>query len=347
MKNRLLWLCVMLFILIGSCGWAQNLDRILIPQMERYESDIQSTYREYQKIYYEKKSSLAELRAFEEVISIYVSQILEIYETLSLSGFGDLEIPRDIAARALVYRSLIFLEKAPLNPEYYEKACYDYYNALIMFDHIENIPAIFKRLPEPILVGANEFTRLIDVIDYKGSDLYAFGKVKLNLRNFKITTNLDIDNMEFVRIECPIDKKKYTYNSAEQLIKETFKRVLSNEGESTTFLALPEGSYFIRPKAHSNPTRHIFLSAIYVRANQQHDYFVEPLVDWFIMYENPDTRKPKYAKATLTSLPPIKGDGNDEKKEGNSSNSKKGKSMEKIISLSQSVNACLEMVDSN
>jgi hypothetical protein len=225
-----------------SSGWTQNIDRILIPQMQLYESDIQSTYREYQKIYYEKKSSLAELRAFEDVISIYVSQILEVYETLSLSGFGQMETPRDIAARALVYRSLIYLEKAPLNPEYYEKACYDYYAALSMFDNSEKIPAIFKRLPDPILVGANEFTRLIDVIDHKGSDLYAFGKVELDLRNFKITTNLDIDDMEFIRIECPPDKKKYTYYFAEERIKDTFKKVLANEARSSTFLALPEGS---------------------------------------------------------------------------------------------------------
>ncbi|MDZ7263803.1 MAG: hypothetical protein ONB16_04415 [candidate division KSB1 bacterium] len=346
MNMRFLWLMVILFLLVTSCGWTQHLDRILVPQMERYESDIQSTYREYQKIYYEKKSSLAELRAFENVISIYVSQILEVYETLSLSGLGELEIPRDIAARALVYRALIFLEKAPLNPEYYEKACYDYYNALAMFDNIESIPAIFKRLPEPILVGANEFNRLIDVIDHKGSDLYAFGKVRLNLRNFKITTNLDIDNMEFVRIECPPDKKKYTYYAAEQLIKDNFKKVLSDEGQSTTFLALPEGSYFIRPKSQS-ASRHIYLSAIYVRSNQQHNYFVEPLVDWFIMYEDPSTRKPKYAKtASSDSENPIKGNGKDENKSAGGS-SKKGKSIEKVLALSQLVNSNLERVDSN
>jgi hypothetical protein len=346
MNMRFLWLMAILFMLMTSCGWTQHLDRILIPQMERYESDIQSTYREYQKIYYEKKSSLAELRAFENVISIYVSQILEVYETLSLSGFGELDTPRDIAARALVYRSLIFLEKAPLNPEYYEKACYDYYNALAMFDNIESIPAIFKRLPEPVLVGANEFNRLIDVIDHKGSDLYAFGKVRLNLRNFKITTNLDIDNIEFVRIECPPDKKKYTYYSAEPLIKETFKKVLSDEGQSSTFLALPEGSYFIRPKTQS-ASRHIYLSAIYVRSNQQHNYFVEPLVDWFIMYEDPSTRKPKYAKIAGSAVEnEIKGNGKDENKISSGS-SKKGKAMEKILALSQLVNSSLDRVDSN
>ncbi|MCU0642835.1 MAG: hypothetical protein MUC94_01045 [bacterium] len=345
MKQRLPWLFfTIIFLVAHSSGWTQNIDRILIPQMQLYESDIQSTYREYQKIYYEKKSSLAELRAFEDVISIYVSQILEVYETLSLSGFGQMETPRDIAARALVYRSLIYLEKAPLNPEYYEKACYDYYAALSMFDNSEKIPAIFKRLPDPILVGANEFTRLIDVIDHKGSDLYAFGKVELDLRNFKITTNLDIDDMEFIRIECPPDKKKYTYYFAEERIKDTFKKVLANEARSSTFLALPEGSYFLKAKTKQKSARYIYLSAIYVRANQQHKYVIEPLVDWFITYENPDTRKPTFAKTESDGSASVKGNGNHSKSTGKNS---KDKSMEKLISLTQSVNSGLDKVDSN
>jgi len=345
MKKGLHWLFLaIIFMMTHYSGWTQGIDRILIPQMELYESDIQSTYREYQKIYYEKKSSLAELRAFEDVISIYVSQILEVYETLSLSGFGQLETPRDIAARALVYRSLIFLEKAPLNPEYYEKACYDYYSALNMFDNSEKIPSIFKRLPDPILVGAHEFTRLIDVIDHKGSDLYAFGKVQLDLRNFKITTNLDIDDIEFVRIECPPDKKKYTYNFAENRIKDAFKKVLTNDAQDKTFLALPEGSYFLKAKANPKSTRHLYLSAIYVRANQQHEYIIEPLVDWFITYENPSTRRPTFTRVESSANPSAKGNGKHLKPSGKNV---KERSMEKLIVLTQSVNSSLEKVDSN
>jgi hypothetical protein len=338
-----------LFMLIVPCFtiWGQSLDRILIPQMENYESDIQNTYREYQKIYYERKSSLAELRAFEDIISVYVAQILEIYETLSLSGFGRLETPRDIAARALIYRALIYLEKAPLNPEYYEKACYDYYRALAMFDNVDNIPAIFKRLPEPILVGAKEYNRLIDVIDHKGSDLYAFGKVNLYLQNFKITTNLDIDAMEFLRIESPIDKTRYTYNSAENLIKDTFKKVLMNDGTSNTFLALPEGSYFIKSKSKGKTARYVFLSALYVRANQQHDYLVEPLVDWFITYENPDTKKPKFAKSSGDNLTSAGGNGRNSNRSIKSSSSNKNIEIDRLIILSEVINECLDKVDSD
>lgn len=347
MRRWFWWLWLFILIVRGSPGWGQSLDRILIPQMENYESDIQSTYREYQKIYYERKSSLAELRAFEDIISIYVAQILEIYETLSLSGLGQLEMPRDIAARALIYRALIYLEKAPLNLEYYEKACYDYYRALAMFDNVDTIPAIFKKLPAPILVGAKEYNRLIDVIDYKGSDLYAFGKVNLNLRNFKITTNLDIDDMEFVRVESPVDKMRYTYHSAENLIKDTFKQVLMNDGRSSTFLALPEGSYFIKTKSKGKSTRRIFLSALYIRANQQHDYIVEPLVDWFIMYEKPNTKKPRFAKSSSDHSGSVEGNGKDSKHARKSKSANKNDDMEKLIVLSEVVNSCLEKVDSN
>ncbi len=347
MRRRFWWLGLFILIVPFSPGRGQSLDRILIPQMEKYEFDIQNTYREYQKIYYEKKSSLAELRAFEDIISVYVGQLLEIYETLSLSGFGKLEAPRDIAARALIYRALIYLEKAPLNLEYYEKACYDYYRALAMFDNVDNIPALFKRLPEPILVGAKEYNRLIDVIDHKGSDLYAFGKVNLYLRDFKITTNLDIDEMEFVRVESPIDKAKYTYNSAENLIKDTFKKVLMNDGRSNTFLALPEGSYFIKPRSKGKTARHVFLSALYIRANQQHDYLVEPLVDWFIMYENPDTKKPKFTQSITDNLSTVEGNGRNSKRIQKSRGSNKNNEMERLIILNEVTNSCLDKVDSN
>lgn len=347
MQRQFQGLLIVFVTLIASLCWGQALDRILIPQLENYELDIQSTYREYQKIYYEKKSSLAELHAFEDIISVYVSQILEIYETLSLSGFGDLEVPRDIAARALVYRALIFLEKAPLNLEYYEKACYDYYRALAMFDNVDNIPALFKRLPSPILVGAHQFNRLIDVIDHKGSNLYAFSKVNLNLRNFKITTNLDIDGIEFIRMDCSLDKKKYTYYSAENRIKEAFKNVLMNDDQSSTFLALPEGSYFIRPKTRNSSSRYIYLSAIYVRANQQHNYIVEPLVDWFIMYESPSTKKPRFLDSDLKNLSDVDGNGKHQLKNRAFNNSDKSLEMEKFVALSQIVNSALKKVDSN
>lgn len=308
MKKWIPLILLLHIIFFNKICQAQRLDMILIPKMESYELDIQNTYREYQRIYYEQKSSLAELRAFEDIISVYVSQILEIHETLTLSGFGNLEAPRDIAARALIYRALIFLEKAPLNVHYYEQSCYDYYRALAMFENAtDKVPALFKRSPHSIKVGSREYARLIDIIDSKSSELYAFGKVELNLRNFKITTNLNIDDLEFLRVESSVNKKKFTYLYAEKLIKDAFRNVLSKNEKNNIFLALPEGSYIIRSKTRNSSSRYTYLSALYVRANQQHEYIVEPLMDWFIAYENPTTRKPHFIRQQAQNENPSQG----------------------------------------
>lgn len=345
------WHQIILFfyiLLLGQFCQAQRLDMILIPKMESYEMDIQNTYREYQKIYYERKSSLQELRAFEEIISVYVSQILEIHETLTLSGYGNVEAPRDIAARALIYRALIFLEKAPLNIHYYEQACYDYYRALAMFENAnDEVPALFKRSPHPIKVGNKEYARLIDIIDRKSSELYAFGKVELHLQNFKITTNLNIDDLEFLRVESPGDKRKFTYHRAEKLIKQAFRNALSNTDRNSVFLALPEGSYIIRSKSRNSSSRYTYLSAFYVRANQQHDYIVEPLMDWFITYENPTTSKPQYIRQYAEHETPSQGSDSGQNIFRRSYETQELNRSEKIEILSGMVDSSLGKVDVN
>lgn len=334
------WCCFIFLSLLvlqsGVCtGLEQTLDQILTPQMQKYENDIQSTYLEYQKIYYEKKSSVAELRAFEDIISVYVTQILELHKTLSLSGFADLETPRDIVARALIYRALIYLEKAPLNVMYYEKACYDYYSALNMFKGVEDIPVIFKQLPYKLFVGNTEVHRLIDVIDRKGNELYNFGKVELKLRNFKITTDLKAEDLEFVQFKPGPGKAKYTFINAEQLIKDAFREMIEKEGKSSTFLSLPEGSYYIRSKSKKRSMNYYLMSTLYVRANQQHVYIVEPLADWVIMYEQPTTRKLSFVAAN-TDRGELKNTKN---------NPKKTEDMAKLIALEDAINSCMDSVN--
>jgi len=274
---------------------AQENNAVLILKMENYEKDIQKTYNEYQKVYYERKSSKNELQAFEDIISVYVTQILEIYETLQLSLVDDITKPRDIAARALILRSLTFLEKAPLNNEFYEKACYDYYTALEMYQNVDEIPVILKPLPQPIFVGAVKYDRLIDLIDVKGKDLFSFGKIKIKLRNFKITSNLNAEAFVFERFFTESKNSKFTYLKSESLIKHAFKNVLYNQEETEFFLALPEGSYRIKSSTKYNPF-YPSLSSIYVRPNQQHEYIIEPLVDWIVIYENPQSKQPDVKK---------------------------------------------------
>jgi len=293
--KKLALFCFALCLSFPVVGWSQIQSKILITKMEDYEVDIQNTYSEYQKVYYERKSSKNELKAFEDIISVYVSQILEIYETLTLSSARKIDKPRDIAARALIFRALTYLEKAPLNVEFYERACYDYYRALEMYNEDNETPVILKPLPRAIKVGNTDYKRLIDLIDAKGKELYSFGKVKINLKSFKITSNLNSDTFEFIRFSSPSDKSKYTYDFSENIIKDAFKEILVTNGTSSFFLALPEGSYYIRSNVIPNPL-FPYLSAIYVRANQQQEYIIEPLVDWIIMYEDPTTKQPNFFK---------------------------------------------------
>ena len=120
-----------------------------------------------------------------------------------------------------------------------------------------------------------------------------------------------------------------------------------NDGRSSTFLALPEGSYFIKPRSKGKTARHVFLSALYIRANQQHDYLVEPLVDWFIMYENPDTKKPKFTQSITDNLSTVEGNGRNSKRIQKSRGSNKNNEMERLIILNEVTNSCLDKVDSN
>ncbi len=276
--------------------WSQDQNSILVSKMEDYEIDIQNTYNEYQKVYYEKKSSKDELIAFENIISVYVSQILEIYETLTLSNPAVLEKTRDIAARALIFRALTYLEKAPLNVEFYEKACYDYYRALEMYNEREKIPVILKPLPKSIVVADKQYSRLIDLIDEKGDGLSYFGKIRIILENFKVTSDLNAETFEFIRFDHPPDKGNFTYLEAEGLIKKAVSEVFFKKEKVTFFLALPEGSYFIRSSSKNNPL-YATLSTIYVRPNQQEEYIVEPLSDWIITFENPKTKRPDFSTA--------------------------------------------------
>ncbi len=297
------------FLVIPFFCFGQSHHNILINKMEEYEEDIQNTYSEYQKVYYERKSSKSELLAFEEIISVYVSQILEIYETLTLSSIKMMEKPRDIAARSLIFRALTYLEKAPLNVEFYEKACYDYYRALDMYNESNKVPVILKSLPKPIRVANIEYKRLIDLIEAKGNELFSFGKVKIVLKSFKITSNLNAESFEFIRFSSPARTRKYTYDEAETRIKSAFSEILFNNNSNSFFLALPEGSYFIRSRTIDNPL-FPYLSAIYVRANQQQEYVIEPLVDWIIMYENPTTKQPDFYKANDSFSVNGQGQGN-------------------------------------
>lgn len=282
------------FLAVTASLWAQP-QEMLVKRMQQHEHSILRTYLEYQKLYYEDKSRTHELHAFENLLTVYIAQVLEIYETLNLSD-ESFFMPRDIAARALIFKSLMYLEKAPLNVEYYERACYEYYEALELYEGTDAPPVIFKDLPQPIQSGDKTYYRLKDLMEDKGQGLKKFGKVKLTFRNFMVTANFDPELLVLSRLEGekaqPID---VTYRLAEKRIKNAFAEVFKRNQEIEMYVALPQGTYVLRllgrPKSDYTP-----LTRLYVRANQEQSYILEPIADWVILYEQPGSKRPDYYK---------------------------------------------------
>lgn len=139
-------------------------------QMVEYENDVVRSYNELQKFLNENDMNLSEMIAFEELLSIYVNRILEIYETMERVAGSTLETYRGVAARALIFRSLTYLERSRLAPENFDKAVMDYKHALQLYQKGTTIPIMNKRLPYEIWIGRKMYTRLADLLDDKNKD---------------------------------------------------------------------------------------------------------------------------------------------------------------------------------
>ncbi len=276
------------FLWAASVG-AQNPVEPFIQEMQRFERNAIATYRAYQWLFYEEKQSQNELLAFENLLGVYVKRLREAYETLSLIGNPSwVDRARDIAARAYIYRALTFLEKAPIDIRYFERACYDYYEAMQLYENTTAVPAVFKPLPERIRIGTDIYHRLIDLLDAKGRDLFSFGQVHLLLRNFKVTSDFNENHLTLTRyIKSGVDSVGYTYHLAEQKIKQAFRKAFQSDQPVDVYLALPAGVYYIRSTGDT-PSEYVDLATIYVQANQFISYIVEPIADWVIFYETPE-----------------------------------------------------------
>ncbi|MFQ5750500.1 MAG: hypothetical protein ACE5HI_00765 [bacterium] len=280
-------------------GFAQQDQSILINRMRQHEQNILMTYLEFQKLYYEDKSRINELNAFEDLLTVYINQVKEIYETLNLSE-KNIQIPRDITAGALIFKALMYLEKAPLNNEFYEKACYEYYEALKIYEGTEDPPVLFKDLPHEIQSGNKVYYRLIDLLDDKGPGLLVFGKVIISFRNFSVTSNFDPQMIELIKVTDESGANNfYTYKLAESRIKNAFKEVFRKSSEVETYVALPYGTYILKLN-QGDKSNYTTLTRFYVRANQEQRHVMEPLADWLILYENPTSTRPDFYKFRRT-----------------------------------------------
>lgn len=278
-------LTALMVLLLFQSAIAQQTYDSLLREMRQSETDVVETYRNYLWLFYEEKQSSSELLAFEELLGIYIVKLRQAYETMALLGPQNLEEPRDIAARSLIFRALTFLEKAPIDVTYFEKACYDYYEALTLYESTEKVPVIFKNLPYTIRLGNRHYNRLIDLLDEKGRDLFQFGQVQLVLKNFKVTSPFDENSLELVKFN-EADSSVYTYTLAESRLRETFRTALQSNRTERVSLALPSGTYFIRSQQAAR-SDYRNLATVYVRPNQYISYLVEPIADWVIFYEVP------------------------------------------------------------
>jgi hypothetical protein len=285
--------CLIWLLVISGAALGQQSQDLLIRRMQQYEGSILNMYLEYKKLYYEDKSRTHELRAFERLLTVYIDQVTEIYETLSLST-SRTQVARDIASRAQAFKALMFLEKAPLNVEFFERACYEYYNALNLYEDSDFPPVIFKDLPQPINAGDLTYIRLIDVLEEKGEGLREFGKVHLSFDNFMVTANFDPEQIELLRLKQEgSSSANMTFKLAERRIKDTFEQVFRKLGTVETFVALPAGTYVLRLKDGAK-TDYAALTLFYVRPNQEQRYVMEPLADWIVLYESPSVKRPDY-----------------------------------------------------
>ncbi|MFQ5709187.1 MAG: hypothetical protein ACE5HO_17155 [bacterium] len=281
-----------------SCGSALNGfctedQSMLIHRMRQYENSILDAYLEYQKLYYEDKSRVKELTAFEDLLTVYIDQVMEIYETLTLAQ-QKTQTPRDIAARTLIFKALMYLEKAPLNTEYYEYACYEYFKALDLYKYTEDQPVIYKDLPRSIQTGNKNYYRLIDLLEDKGQGIKNFSKVNIAFKNFKVTANFDPRLIEILKIPDPNRSGlQYTYKMTPARITKAFEEVFAKNRPVETYVALPQGTYILRLK-QGRKSDYTALTTLYVRSNQEQNYIMEPLGDWIVLYEVPNSKKPDF-----------------------------------------------------
>lgn len=149
---------------------SQPIDMRLEQQMVSLERDVVRAYNELQKFLHEDKRSSNELLAFERLITIYVDEVLDLYDTFLRIKGTTLESQQNIAARCLIFRALTYLERIHEFPGYYYKACEDYTKALQLAKNELKEPLLSTRLPYEVWVGNKLYTRLADLLDNRGKD---------------------------------------------------------------------------------------------------------------------------------------------------------------------------------
>jgi hypothetical protein len=150
---------------------AQAIEMKLEEQMVALERDVVRIYNELQKFLSEDPARRGnELLAFESLITIYVNEVLNLYDTFWRMKGTTLESQQNIAARCLMFRSLTYLERAHKSPDNYAKACEDYKKALYLSQNKLEEPLLSSKLPHEVWVGKKLYTRLADLLDSRAKN---------------------------------------------------------------------------------------------------------------------------------------------------------------------------------
>ncbi len=138
--------------------------------MVALERDVVRIFNELQKFLYIDKRRGNELLAFESLISIYVDEVLNLYDTFWRVKGTTLESQQNIASRCLIFRALTYLERTKEDRTNYAKACEDYKKALRLSQNNLQEPLLSTKLPHEVWVGRKLFTRLADLLDNRSKN---------------------------------------------------------------------------------------------------------------------------------------------------------------------------------
>ncbi len=166
---RILIVCIIAALSFSSIQ-AQQIDMKLEEQMIALERDVVRIYNELQKLLYETNYRGNELLAFESLITIYVDEVLNLYDTFWRIKGTTLESQQNIAARCLIFRALTYLERTQEDRGNYIKACEDYKKALTLAQNELQEPLLNTKIPHEVWVGRKLYTRLADLLDHRGKN---------------------------------------------------------------------------------------------------------------------------------------------------------------------------------
>jgi len=167
-----------------SRATAQTIDMKLEEQMIALERDVVRIYNELQKFLYEDNRRGSELLAFESLITIYVKEILDLYDTFYRIKGTTLESQQNIAARCLVFRALTYLERVREEPSNYRSACGDYKRALHLAQNELKEPLLSTKLPHEVWVGRKLYTRLADLLDNRHKNFQMIDCFRMSNKEF-------------------------------------------------------------------------------------------------------------------------------------------------------------------